>query len=422
MRQLIIFFSLLLTDVAAANAANVEAMTISEYRQKTEIAISLNRLPQYRAFTLESPKRLVLDLHESSGCKFKLTRPTRAISRIFYTSWDDGCSIYFYLTAVIDYEVVSHQSPPKLVITISRKLAPGGSRPVTFGRDAIIVIDPGHGGKDPGAIGASGVFEKDITLSVSKYLLQLVDSEYGMRGFLTRTDDRFVSLRNRLNFARRHKADIFVSIHADAAEDRSAAGASVYMLSRKGASSEAARLLARRENRADLIAGVPVRPTDRQTAGILIDLSQTATLDYSRILAREVLFSFGDIAKNNRIDAAGFVVLKSPDIVSVLVESGYLSNPGEEKRLQMVTHQKRVARAVYTGIKRYLAHHPAKDMLLSSVNIKDYKVVGGDTLSEIALKFRTKVSDIKKLSNLLSDTIWVGQILKVPVARESVSE
>ncbi len=418
MYRLIACFLLSFVGAAVASAANVEGMAISEYRQKTEIAVHLDRLPRYEAFVLQSPERLALNLHESTGCKLRLERPTRAISEIRSKTQGGACSVYFYLTTAVDYKVASAQSPAKLVITISQKPSATARRSITLGRDAIIVIDPGHGGKDPGAIGAAGTYEKHITLSVSEHLLRLVNDAYGMRGFLTRADDRFVSLRDRLNFAQRHKADIFVSIHADAAADRAAAGASVYMLSPKGASSEAARLLARRENQADLIAGVPARDADPQTAGILLDLSQTATLDHSKALAREVLSSFGKIAKNNRIEAAGFVVLKSPDIVSVLVESGYLSNPKEEKRLRTTAHQKRVAKAVHRGIKRYLARHPTRDMLLSSVRIKDYKVASGDTLSDIALRFRTKISDIKKLSDLPSDTIRVGQVLKVPVTRE----
>ena len=420
MRRLIVFILLLSAGHVCASVANVEEVSIEDYQDKTEITIRMDRLPQYKDSISESPKQIVLDLYKSIGCEIRLPHPIRIISEVSYINEGSTCSIIFHLSAStpVIYDVVTNQALSTLTIIIDDQPQKVVNYPVAIGRDAVIVIDPGHGGKDPGAIGAKGTFEKKITLSVAKRLLKLINDEYGMRGFLTRSDDRFIRLRNRVNSAHRHKADVFISIHADSAKSRSAVGASVYMLSPKGASSEAARLLAQRENEVDLIDGSPFQEGDRQIASILIDLSQTAALNRSRALAREVLRAFGSAAKHDRIESAGFVVLKSFNIASILVELGYLSNPQQEKQLKTAAYQRRLAKDIHTGIRRYIEKFATTDMLLATMGATDYKVVSGDTLSEIAWKFHTKVSDIKKLSKLSSDVIRVGQVIKVPVKRK----
>ena len=224
----------------------------------------------------------------------------------------------------------------------------------------IIAIDPGHGGEDPGAISRSGTQEKDITLAIAQKLKSKIDKEPNMRAALTRDGDYFISLPMRLTKARQLNADLFVSVHADAFIKPHARGSSVFALSERGATSAAARWLAKKENDADLIGGVNLDGKDHYLKQTLLDLSQTATINDSLKLGREVLAEIGDInhLHKNEVEQAGFAVLKSPDIPSILVETAFISNPDEEKRLRDTAYQDKMAEAMLAGIKRYFANNP----------------------------------------------------------------
>ena len=229
-------------------------------------------------------------------------------------------------------------------------------------RMATIVIDPGHGGEDPGARGRHGSQEKDITLIIAKRLKALVDAEPEMRAVLTRDADFYVPLQVRVDKARRVKADLFVSVHADAFIRPHARGSSVFALSERRATSEAARWLAKKENDADLVGGVNIDVKDKYLAQTLLDLSQTATIDHSLRLGNAVLGELGQVntLHKARVEQASFAVLKSPDVPSILVETAFISNPQEEKRLNDDAYQDQLARAILVGIKRYLAKHPPR--------------------------------------------------------------
>ena len=229
-------------------------------------------------------------------------------------------------------------------------------------RLATIVIDPGHGGEDPGALGRLGSREKDITLTIAKRLKALIDAEPDMRAVLTRDADFYVPLQTRVDKARRVKADLFVSVHADAFIRPHARGSSVFALSERRATSEAARWLAKKENEADLVGGVNIDIKDKYLAQTLLDLSQTATIDHSLRLGSAVLGELGQVNTLHKaqVEQASFAVLKSPDIPSILVETAFISNPEEEKRLNDEGYQNQLARAILAGIKRYLAKHPPR--------------------------------------------------------------
>ena len=229
-------------------------------------------------------------------------------------------------------------------------------------RLATIVIDPGHGGEDPGARGRLGSSEKDITLTIAKRLKGLIDAEPDMRAVLTRDADFYVPLQVRVDKARRVKADLFVSVHADAFIRPHARGSSVFALSERRASSEAARWLAKKENEADLVGGVNIDVKDKYLAQTLLDLSQTATIDHSLRLGSAVLGELGQVNTLHKaqVEQASFAVLKSPDIPSILVETAFISNPEEEQRLNDEAYQTQLARAILAGIKRYLAKHPPR--------------------------------------------------------------
>ena len=232
--------------------------------------------------------------------------------------------------------------------------------PLDGSRDIIVAVDAGHGGQDPGAIGRDGTMEKNVVLAIARALANRINAAPGMRAYLVRDDDYFVVLRDRMVRARNAKADIFVSVHADSIRDRNITGASVYVLSDKGASSEAARWLAERENAADLMGGVKLDDKDRSLASVLIDLSQTANLSASMTAAERVLGSLDSTVnvRKTQVQQAGLLVLKSPDIPSMLVETAYISNPGEEQRLKSISYQAKLAEAIFSGVRGYFEVNP----------------------------------------------------------------
>ncbi len=220
----------------------------------------------------------------------------------------------------------------------------------------VIAIDPGHGGKDPGAVGRKGTKEKDITLAVARKLKKMINSTSGYKAVLTRESDKFVVLRHRVEKARKNQADLFVSIHADAFKSPKVEGASVYALSLNGASSEAARWIAHKENSSDLIGGISLDDKDDLIASVLLDLSQTATIQDSLELGSDVLKNLGKVGKLNKksVQQAGFAVLKAPDMPSILIETAFISNPKEERRLKSPKHQHKIAKAILSGIKNHM--------------------------------------------------------------------
>jgi N-acetylmuramoyl-L-alanine amidase len=256
-------------------------------------------------------------------------------------------------------------APPSLDPTLKLDGAAAGAparRPAqpAASRLMIIAIDAGHGGEDPGARGRRGTNEKTVTLLIARKLKEVIDTEPGMRGVLIRDGDYYVPLQARVEKARRVRADLFVSVHADAFVKPHARGSSVFALSDRGATSAAARWLAKRENDADLIGGVNLDVKDRHLAQTLLDLSQTATIQDSLRLGREVLGEIGGMntLHKDRVEQASFAVLKAPDIPSILVETAFISNPEEEKKLASDAYQEKMARAILRGIKKYLAKNP----------------------------------------------------------------
>ncbi|MEQ8232561.1 MAG: N-acetylmuramoyl-L-alanine amidase [Gammaproteobacteria bacterium] len=288
------------------------------------------------------------------------------------------------------------------------------TRPATPLRDAVVAIDAGHGGADVGAIGPSGVYEKDITLAVARELAALINRQPGMRAVMTREGDRYLKLRERMDRARAARADLFVSIHADAFRDRRVHGSSVYVLSRSGASSEAAKWLAAKENASDLIGGVTLEDKDHQLKSVLLDLSQSAALEDSFDLARHVLGALRAIGPVHRKDVqqAGFMVLKSPDIPSILVETAFISNPTEEKRLRSQAYRHKLAAAMLRGVVSYFEATPPPGTRLAQV--RHHRVARGDTLSGIANRYAVSVSSLKMANNLSSEMVRAGEVLRIP--------
>lgn len=232
--------------------------------------------------------------------------------------------------------------------------------PRESGRDIVIAVDAGHGGEDPGATGHAGAHEKDVVLAIARSLARHINSEPGMHAVLTRDRDEFLTLRERIHRARAAGADLFVSIHADSIANSAVSGSSVYVLSERGATNEAARWLAERENAADLKGGVSLADKGNTLASVLLDLSQSANISASMSAAHSVLGALEGVGlvRKSRVQQAGFVVLKSPDIPSMLVETAYISNPAEERRLRNPAQQAALAGAIFSGLRSYFAGNP----------------------------------------------------------------
>lgn len=340
----------------------------------TRVVFDLTGNFEHNLFTLSDPPRVVVDLNETRRSKAIdiNTRSTNLLSGVRSASKDGG-----RLRVVIDLKGKARprsfalkpdgKSGHRLVVDLhATKLSP---TPIRTNQEArkkrkqqfVIALDPGHGGRDPGAIGKYGTREKDVALSVAKKMKALINRESGYRAVLTRDADRFVSLRNRVKKARQAEADIFISLHADSFHSPNVKGASVYALSLRGASSEAARWIARKENSSDLIGGISLDDKDDLIASVLLDLSQTATIQDSLELGSDVLKHIGKVSKlnNRKVQQAGFAVLKAPDMPSILIETAFLSNPSEEKKLRNPKHQQKLAKAVFSGIKKHLKNRQA---------------------------------------------------------------
>lgn len=245
----------------------------------------------------------------------------------------------------------------------------------------VIAIDAGHGGKDPGAHGPRGTLEKNVTLLLARRLADVIEREPGMRAVLTRNRDEFLPLRSRMERARAARADLFLSIHTDAVPNRSVRGASVYVLNEKGATDEAARRLAARENAADLIGGVTLKDKDRMLASVLLDLSQNASLSSSIEVGDTILGEMSRVAtvRKPRVMQAPFMVLKSPDVPSVLIETAYISNPEDERRLGNQGFRDQVARAILSGVRKYFYRNPPRGTLVAELSRRQLAADGAQT-------------------------------------------
>ncbi|MBP8202919.1 MAG: N-acetylmuramoyl-L-alanine amidase [Pseudomonas sp.] len=308
------------------------------------------------------------------------------------------------------------QAPPKLV-------------PVPNGkRDIVIAIDAGHGGEDPGALSpVKGQYEKHVTLAIAKELQRQINAEKGFRAELVRTGDYFIPLRKRTDIARKKGADLFVSIHADAAPRAAAFGASVYALSDRGATSETARWLADSENQSDLIGGagnVSLDDKDKMLAGVLLDLSMTASLASSLNVGNKVLGNMGRVTPlhKRRVEQAGFMVLKSPDIPSILVETGFISNPNEARKLSSASHQQALGRSIVSGVRQFFHENPPpgthvawlRDNGKITLGPREHVVSSGESLALIAQRYQVSLAVLRSANSLRSDVIKVGQRLQVP--------
>ena len=383
---------LLAAGSAAAAPATLKDIRVWASPDSTRVVLDLSAAASYTVFTLSGPERIVIDLEQADADLSALRVPDGAgVVKAVRLGERGNRGLRIVLDMNAQVQPKSFLTPPnetyghRLVVDLGVDQAP---KPVKVAggdgqRDLVIAIDAGHGGEDPGAIGKAGTREKTVVLAVARKLAEQINAEPGMRAVLTRTGDYFVPFRERIRRARVQQADLFVSIHADAFINREVRGSSVYVLSTRRASSEAARWLAERENAADLIGGVSLDDKSDVLASVLLDLSQNASISASRDAAAQVLSELDHVGrlKKSEVQHASLIVLTSPDVPSMLVETAYISNPEEERRLRDPDHQARLAGAIHAGLRRYFHENPPPGTRIAMLAAREReRLASGTTL------------------------------------------
>ncbi|WP_367187208.1 N-acetylmuramoyl-L-alanine amidase [Methylobacter sp.] len=408
-----------------AEQINISALRYWNTPDQTQMLFDVTSSPQHRVFLMNNPSRLVIDMR-NTNVKLALSQPApshplfsqvrvatknktdirivvdlkRDISSKNMSLRTNSMNGHRLVIELLDKaqntsakvaeksEIKASAGPAKMVDSQSieekpvkesqkaatRKTATSPVEPTKVAKrdkDIVVAVDAGHGGDDPGAHGQNGTEEKKITLAIARKLADLINQQPGMTAVLVRKGDYYVDLRKRMQIARAAKADLFISIHADAFQDSTVKGASVFTLSNKGATSEAARWLANSENASDLVGGVSLNDKEDVLASVLLDLSQTATQDASVNVARKVLKNFEHIGELHyaSVQKAGFLVLKSPDVPSILVETAFISNPSEELKLVNTAHQSKIAGAIFNGVRSYFSKDIAAESKVAALDM-----------------------------------------------------
>ncbi|CAA0081887.1 N-acetylmuramoyl-L-alanine amidase AmiC [Zhongshania aliphaticivorans] len=438
---------------AALQAAEIRDVRFWRAPDHSRVVFDLSGSVEHELITLDKPDRLVIDIQNTklSSDTSKLEFANSPISRLRHAEKPNGTlRIVFDLNNAVQVRsfllAASGDLQDRLVVDFldsgqgagaSASAKPSAPKVVksvenSSHRNVVIAIDAGHGGEDPGAIGPGRIKEKDVVYKIAQRLQERFERKKGYQVVMIRDGDYYVGLAKRRDLARKAQADFFVSIHADAFTNPSANGSSVYALSKRGATSASARILAQRENKADLVGGVSLSDKDQVLAGVLTDLSMTATLDASLSVGGQLLGEMGKISRlhSKRVEQAGFAVLKSPDIPSLLVETGFISNPHEASKLKSSNYQSQMAQAIYEGIDRYFRESPPPDTYFAAVKrgdispaggrapvgAREYVIARGDTLSGIAHRYNVPLSDLQRHNQLSGSNIRVGQKIKIPAS------
>ena len=435
-------FLILVPFGAGATPVNVEHLRLWQAPDHTRLVFDLSGPLEHRLFLLKDPDRIVIDLDNAV-----IPKPLPAIDtggRILagVRSGERGPND---VRIVLDLKLATQprtfvlkpygEYGHRLVIDLydakaAEEEARLDARPAApVSQDLIIAIDAGHGGEDPGAIGRRyRTREKDVVLAIARELARLIAAEPGMKPVLIRDGDYYIGLRERIKKARRHNADVLISIHADSIPGRHARGSSVYALSERGATSEAAKVLADKENAADYVGGASLNDKDDLLLKVLVDMTQTATISDSLDLGGDVLGALRAIGPlhSNNVSQAGFMVLKSPHIPSILVETAFISNPEEERKLRNPAFQRRMAQSIFAGLKRASPRLLARRGLPSGTPVagslspaappsaREYVVRRGDTLSSIARRHEIHIDALRFLNDLQGNDLPVGLKLRIP--------
>jgi N-acetylmuramoyl-L-alanine amidase len=404
--------------------ATVKDIRLSKNKGYVRLVFDLDGIADHSLFVLHNPERVVLDIKKtkmSHGMVDQLQANSLIRSIRSGVRKKNNLRVVFDLSEKVSPRSFllspSGDSGHRLVIDLQAAKKSARVKK-SAKRDVIVAIDAGHGGKDPGATGRSGTREKQITLQIAKRLEKSINAQRGMKAVLIRKNDRYMRLRERISKARKYRADMMISLHADSFPDPRARGSSIYALSVDGATSETARMLAEKENASDILFGdVSLAVEDPMVKEVLFDLSLTGTIESSLDIGGEIL---GQIKSVNRVhkkkvQQAGFAVLKAPNIPSVLLETAFLSNPREEKNLRSSAYQQKVAKAVTRGVSRYFARKAPPGTWLATSQC-DHEVCTGDTLASIAGKHDVIEKDLRARNGLYADNLQAGQVIKIPVS------
>lgn len=432
-RQLILLMtlvSLLSTQAYAAN--NIKGVRIWPAPDSTRVVFDLSEKPEFSYFSLSKPQRLVIDFANSKSLVSltNVLKDDNRIKKIRTSQPPKKGTTRLVLELAENYQLSLFPLAPagsygdRLVIDIYDKNdsdTTTQSLNTSSKRDIIIAIVAGHGGEDPGSIGARGTYEKRITLSIAKKLEKLINRQPGLKAVMIRKGDYYVNHDRKTELARKSKADLLISIHADAFTSSQPSGASVLVQSTRRANSEFTRWIANRQKESELLggAGETIKKTkDKNLAITLADMKKEYTMGSSYAFAEHVIRQLKKVTKLHKSSPEGLslAVLKSSDIPSVLIETGFISNPQEERNLTSFSHQQKLARAIYTAVDTYFSDNPPDGTLYATTQLKQHKIRSGESLSVVAKRYNVSVSNLKKKNNLKSNVIKIGQTLIIPRA------
>ncbi|WP_371375908.1 N-acetylmuramoyl-L-alanine amidase [Thalassotalea aquiviva] len=412
----------------AGNA--IEGVRIWPAPDNTRVVFDLSEKPQYSYFELSNPRRLVIDFqHTKKLVSLKgLAKDDPRIKLIRTSRHKNKSTTRIVLELNANYkENVFPLSPTgpygsRLVVDLfdnNRKTTVAEHQPKDTSRDVIIGIDAGHGGEDPGSISKSGVYEKKITLSIARKLKKLIDKEPGFRAEMIRDGDYYVNLNRRTEIARQKQVDFLVSIHADAFTSSKPRGGSVWVVTNARADSELSRWLANREKNSELLGGGGdwiKKTNDDNLAVTLADLTKDKSLEISDKMARIVINEMKKVTRMHKTTPVNrsLAVLKSSDIPSILVETGFISNPYDFKNLMSSNHQQKLAKAMFSGMKQYFMNYPPEGSYLAKLKPRQHRIKSGESLSVLAQRYKVSIKQLKLANNLKSDTVHIGQTLTIP--------
>ena len=411
-------------------ASDVNGIRFWQDPEKTRIVFDLSDDVKYKIFTLPDPSRLVIDIQQSvlKADLSNIELPKSLVSQIRNSDKSGNLRVVLDLKKSVSTKDFTLKPFQKYGHRLVVDLKPEGSKKKVVktventvknrNRDIVVVIDAGHGGEDPGAPGG----QKGVCLAVAKKLADLINKEKGMKAVLTRKGDYYVGLRKRTEIARKNKADLFISLHADGFSDKRVRGTSVWVLSPKGANSEMGRWLEQKEKASDLAGGVDISHQDPLVAQVLLDLSRNYSVGESfkaGELVRKQLAGSMSKMHGKKIKKAAFVVLKMPDIPAMMIEMGFISNKTENKQLKSSKHQNKIAKSVFNGMKTYFNANPPEGTSYKSVasvaaKKNSHKVKSGDTLSQIAQNHGISTSRLRSHNQLKSDRLRIGQVIRIP--------
>jgi N-acetylmuramoyl-L-alanine amidase len=429
--RVIFLILLLVTLLPNAFGNSINGIRVWPAPENTRIVFDLSQKPDYKYFSLKNPNRLVIDF-KSSKNRVSLTNllnKDKRIKKIRSSQSKSNGTTRLVLELASNYQLAVFPLAPagqygnRLVIDLfdQTRLAKKNHTPQNNKRDIIIGIDAGHGGEDPGSIGGKGNHEKKVTLAIAKKLASLVNAEKGLKAVLMRSGDYYISVGNRSKIARQKQVDFLVSIHADAFRTPQPNGASVWIVSDRRVESEMAKWLRNRSKNSELLGGgggVIKNTSDENLAITLADMNKEHSQEVSLRMANSVLKQLKKTTKMHKKTPqhGNFGVLKASDIPSILVETGFISNHQEEKNLISSWYQKKLAKSIFSGIKNHFISQPPMGTYYASIGHRRHKVTRGESLSVVAQRYKVSVGKIKSANNLTSNTVRIGQTLKIPRA------